>query len=63
MEERRTDRLENVPPCLLHPPRNDQLEKKRRPKSTGRGEEAKRKMRENSEKRIRKDVSILRILF
>ena len=32
MEERRTNRLENVPPCLLRCPRNARLEKKRRPK-------------------------------
>ena len=30
MEERRTDRLENVPPHLLRCPRNARLEKKRR---------------------------------
>ena len=32
MEERRTDRLENVPPRLLRCRRNARLEKKRRPK-------------------------------
>ena len=32
MEERRTDRLENVPLRLLRCPRNARLEKKRRPK-------------------------------
>ena len=52
MEERRIDRLENVPPRQLHPPCNDRLEKKRRREDLNQQEEAKREMRENSKKRI-----------